>query len=77
MKHTVHRSVAFCRFFLTPKSEVIEQLSQTDKQAVEDRKKLLDRKEVIEKQIMAAEKELRELLQHSPALAQAIAARSS
>ena len=62
---------------LTPKEDVQKQLAATDTQAVDERKKLLDRKEVVEKQIDDTEKELRELLQQSPALAQAIATNSA
>ena len=63
----------YCRFFLTAKQETEDWLSTTIDECVATQQRLLNSKGALEKQVQAAEGEMRELLQHSPALARAIA----
>ena len=65
------------RYFVTPREEVLQHLTDTDAEAKKQSSVLLQKREVLEKQIKAAEGELRELLQHSPALARALATHDS
>ena len=69
--------VMCCRFFLTPKHETEQWLTSTVDECVSNQKKLLNSKAALEKQVQATENEMRELLQHSPALARAIATNTS
>lgn len=67
------QSKGCCRYFLTPQEEIRKHLEETDAEAKKQSTSLLEQREVLEKQTKAAEAELRELLQHSPALARALA----
>lgn len=64
-------------FFLTPKQEAVEWLNSTIDECVVNQKQMLDSKEALEKQVKATEGEMRELLEHSPTLARAIASNTS
>lgn len=73
----VSDELCLCRFFLTPKQEAVEWLNSTIDECVVNQKQMLDSKEALEKQVKATEGEMRELLEHSPTLARAIASNTS
>ena len=71
--HGLLKTLSCGRYFLTPQEELRKPLTETDAEAKKESTLLLEKREVLEKQSKAAEAELRELLQHSPALARALA----
>ncbi|KAK9806648.1 hypothetical protein WJX73_003938 [Symbiochloris irregularis] len=60
-------------YFLSPKQETVDSLELKLKDCASQQSNLLSKKDALERQTKATENELRELLQHSPALVQAIA----
>ena len=55
----------------------MQRLTETDAEAKKQSGMLLEKRDMLEKQMKGAEGELRELLQHSPALARALASNDS
>ena len=61
-----------CRYFLKPKSQVLQDRKDTATSCQAEIKTLKETQSAVQRALAAVENEFRELLQHSPALQKAV-----
>ncbi len=62
----------YCRYFLTPKPQLVQDRKDSATSCQAEIKNLKETQSSIQRSLDAVENEFRELLQHSPALQQAV-----